>query len=89
MTDLICRSAGSLCVRYQPLSDGSAKTLDYQQRSGHEGRTRRWLLVGMIVSLLGGVANAMWHKKQPPPPPTILGGIGPAPLVVGPVTPSK
>jgi hypothetical protein len=83
VTDLICRNAGNLCVRYEQLPGGGVKTLDYQQRTGHEGRTRRWLLVGAIVSLLGGVANAMWHKKPPPPMPVVVGGC-PAPLVITP-----
>jgi hypothetical protein len=82
VTDLICKNAGNLCVRFEQLPDGGVKTLDYQQRTGREGRTRRWLLVGAIVSLLGGVANAMWHKKPPPPAPVVVGGC-PAPLVIG------
>ena len=79
--ELICKSAGSLCVRYEPLPDGSVKTLDYAERTGKEGRTRRWLLIGAIVSLLAGVANAVWHKKNPAPPPMMAGGIGAATVV--------
>jgi hypothetical protein len=83
VADLVCRSAGNLCVRFEPLPGGGVKTLDYQPLTGREGRTRRWLMVGAIVSLMGGVANAMWHKRQPPPAPVVLGGIGPPPMVIG------
>jgi hypothetical protein len=82
VTDLICKNAGNLCVRYERLPDGGVKTLEYQSRTGQEGRTRRWLLIGAIVSLMGGVANAMWHKKQPPPP-MVLGGVRAPSVVVG------
>src|SRR5207247_3361788 len=82
VTDLLCRSAGRLCVRFEQLPDGGVKTLDYQPLTGREGRTRRWLLVGAIVSLMGGVANAMWHKKQPPPP-VIMGGPSLPRVIVG------
>ena len=79
--DLICKSAGSLCVRYEQLPGGAVKTLEYNDRRGEGLRTRRWLLVGVIVSLMGGVANAMWRSRQVAPMAT-MGGIRPAPTTV-------
>jgi len=64
-SDLVCQSAGRLCVRYEQLPNGGVKTLDYQKRSGGEGRTRCWLIAGAILSLFGGVTNAMWHRRPP------------------------
>jgi hypothetical protein len=83
VVDLICKNAGNLCVRYEQLPGGGAKTLEYADRSGEGLRTRRWLLAGVIVSLLGGVANAMWHRKQPSAPPLLMTTRAPVPMVMG------
>jgi len=74
--DLLCGSAGNLCVRYEELPGGVVRTLEYNDRHGEGWRTRRWLLVGVIVSLMGGVANAMWRSRRTPPRATmVMGGL--------------
>ena len=60
-------------MRYEVLPGGGVKTLEYNDRHGEGLRTRRWLLIGVIVSLMGGVANAMWRQRPPRPAPIVMG----------------
>ena len=72
VADLVCRDAGRLCVRFEREEDGSVRTLDYQQRHPHQGRTRRWLIVAILTSLATTVAGFAMRRK-PAPPSVVMG----------------
>jgi hypothetical protein len=72
VADLVCRDAGRLCVRFERTEDGSVRTLDYQQRHPHQGRTRRWLIVAILTSLATTVAGFAIRRK-PAPPSVVMG----------------
>jgi hypothetical protein len=46
--DLICRSAGPFCVRYQAMPDGRVNTLDYQPANA---RSRRWFILAIPAAI--------------------------------------
>jgi hypothetical protein len=54
--DLICLSAGQLCVRYQPGPDGRVLTLDYQPQLPAK---RRWPLWSVPLAI-GGIFAALF-----------------------------
>src|SRR4051812_11443726 len=62
VADLLCRSAGDLCVRFQPAPDGRVKTLDYAPLRGRMS-TRRWLIVGTLAAVAAGCGNLFWHRR--------------------------
>jgi hypothetical protein len=76
VADLICRSAGELCVRFQPAHDGRVMTLEYAPRRGRMS-TRRWLIAGALAALAAGCGNLLWHRRQPPPP-MLMGAVAPS-----------
>jgi hypothetical protein len=86
VADLICRTAGSLCVRFEREADGQVKTLDYAPRRGWRMRYR-WLVVGVLAALGAGIGRGAWQRHQPSN--IILGGIGPPPLAQPVTTPTS
>lgn len=84
-TDLVCNSAGSLCVRYQhDPQTGQVITLEYARPT-----RRRWPLVAAMLALCGiGGGLVRWALGKPPPPvvPVLTPVINP-PAVVGLVAP--
>lgn len=68
--DLICKSAGELCVRFMRTPDGKVKTLDYERVGKGWGATR-WAAVGTVLAIAAGVGNFFYSRwrQQPPPAP--------------------
>ena len=66
--DLVCHEAGRLCVRFQPLPDGSVRTLDYQKRSSRATATRRWIVAGLVTSALSAIVGGfrLYEKYSRP-----------------------
>ena len=75
VVDLICRSAGRLCVRFEQTADGAVKTLDYApKRHGWRGRYK-WLAVGLLAAIGAGGARSAWQRQHQPT--IVLGRIAP------------
>src|SRR5205814_7912138 len=66
--DLICASAGELCVRFARTPEGKVMTLEYAPRPRGHGRARKWLSAAALTAFLAGCGQLLWHRRQPPPP---------------------
>jgi len=87
--DLICQSAGNLCVQFERAPDGQVKTLDYEQAAKSPWWRRcHWIVVALLAAIGATVARAAWPKPPvqtqwrgamlivppPAPPPGNAGG---------------
>ena len=66
VVDLICGSAGRLCVRFEAAPDGQVKTLDYQPPPRGWRVRYKWLALGPLAAMGVGAARAAWHRQQQP-----------------------
>ena len=77
---LVCQSAGDLCVRMKRAADGQVMTLDYRP-SATERRWswKVWTFLALGAALVTGVINAaiLGHRVFPPPVPMLEGQIMP------------
>jgi hypothetical protein len=83
VADLFCRSAGSLCVRFERAMDGQVKTLDYARPRGWR-HGYKWLVLGVLAALGAGGARTAWQRQATPPPPNMIMGGCPAPPMIAP-----
>jgi len=83
--ELVCESAGTMCVRFQTAADGHVLTLDYGPKARIRGGWKLWTLVGLIGAAFAGVAHALTGTKPvAPPPPPVMGA-----MVIRPVLPPQ
>ena len=75
--DLLCRSAGPLCVRYSTIPDGRVATLDYQKANP---RSRRWFLWAIPTALVSIAAAMFQFRSSPPPTGVMMGAVCPPPV---------
>ncbi len=72
---LVCHSAGKLCVRYQPDAQGHVMTLDYAPSLALPF-WKKWLPVAAVG---GAIASALiyfgFRKETPKPAPMLMGDI--------------
>ena len=88
--DLVCDSAGRLCVRFERTADGTVKTLDYAPpRRGWRNRYR-WLVVGLLAAMGAGGAREAWQRHQQAQTTRVLGMMVPmqVPTTTGSTGPS-
>lgn len=67
---LVCQSAGDLCVRMKRAADGQVMTLDYQPSAAERRWSWKvWTNLALGASLVTGVVNAaiFGHRVFPPP----------------------
>lgn len=70
--DLICQTAGRLCVAFHPNADGSPKTLEYRPQTEPRWSWRTAGLLGMMGAVIAGCAS--YFGRSDPPAPVIVGG---------------
>ena len=88
VADLVCRTGGRLCVRFQVAADGRVKTLDYAPPPARWRVSRRWVVFGIIAAMAAG-AGRMFRPREEPR--IVAGVMMPVPVVppaVPPVTPA-
>jgi hypothetical protein len=60
VADLLCRSAGNLCARFERAADGAVKTLDYQSKGEPSpARWKQWLATGVMAGVAATVGSAV------------------------------
>ena len=70
---LLCESAGKLCVRFERGPDGVVRTLDYQPVFKNHRRRRLWTFVAACLAAMAGTAYALHLLRKPPPVQVYLG----------------
>jgi hypothetical protein len=75
---LLDRSHGRLCVRYECADHGMVKTLDYASNGGRRSRFRGWAAIAAISAVVATAIEAAIFRSRsnrPPAPGTLVVGM--------------
>lgn len=61
---LVCQSAGHLCIRLARDEAGQVITLDYRRQKPQRWPWRMWTLVALALAMITGTAEALFYGKK-------------------------